>query len=79
MPKVFLTVEQKQRDILMHNLKLLKGGQSAEDMAKKVGMKRGTLQNRLRDGKLATDEVARICDKYHINVGDFMSKYLKIS
>ena len=79
MPKVYLTERQKDYCRLQDNLKLLQGNRTYEQMGVIIGGSKATFSRRLkRPESLTYEEIKRLCDFFHIDIGAFVSRSLKI-
>lgn len=79
MKKVVLSPFQGFRMRITHNINLIKGAYTVKQFGDKVGLKEGTARNRLKNPlSLTLAELFIICERYHINIADFVGKDLKI-
>lgn len=80
MPKVFLTDSQKENDRLRHNLLILQGKRTNNEMGKIIGKTGVTYASRLRTPEdLTQREVRLLCDYFKIDRKQFVTERLVVS
>lgn len=79
MPKVALRPIDSFSDMLKSNMRLVKGNKSEKELAKVINTAQGTVNNRLKNPlDMRLHELFNLCEKTHVDIGDFVSKKLKI-
>lgn len=79
MPKVALRPIDQFEDMLKSNMRLVKGNKSEKQLSEMIGTAQTTVNNRLHSPlSLRLEELFILCEKAHVDIGDFVSKKLKI-
>lgn len=79
MPKISLRPIDSFADMLKSNMRLVKGNKSEKELSKIINTAQGTVNNRLNNPlSLRLEELFYLCEKSHVDIGDFVSKKLKI-
>lgn len=75
MPKVYLTENQRENELIKRNLILLQGGLSCTQMGKIIGISKSTYLNRLKNPQqLTLREITKICNHFKIPIETFLSE-----